>query len=91
MKDINLMPNEFYLTYFARTHNGQPIPNGGRIITRRASKAKPNGVLGKIFTDKNGVDRFIYWDKDAVSKTGWLGDWRHATNDPIEWTIKAIA
>tara|TARA_R100000808_G_scaffold1427_1_gene6478 strand:+ start:236 stop:502 length:267 start_codon:yes stop_codon:yes gene_type:complete len=88
MKDINNIPNEFYITYFARTHNGQPIKNGGKIITRRASKAKPNGALGKIFTDKNGTDRFIYWDKEAVSKTGWLGDWRHATG---EWTIKAIA
>ena len=79
MKDITKMPSEFYITYFAKKHK--------KIITRRASKGKPNGALGKIFTDKNGTDRFIYWDKDAVSKTGWLGDWRHATG---EGTIKAI-
>ena len=87
MKDINQMPKKFYITYFAKTHNGEPIKNGGKIITRTASAEKPNGVLGKIFTDKSGTDRFIYWDFDAENKSGGFGDWRHATG---QWTIKAI-
>mgnify|MGYP001177099153 FL=1 len=87
--DINNLPKNFYITYFARSHNGEPIKSGGKIITRRASKEKPDGVLGKIFTDKNGIDRFIYWDFDALNKkTNTLGDWRHATG---QWTIKAVA
>jgi len=89
MKDINNLPTNFYITYFAKTHNGEPIKNGGKIITRNASKTKPDGVLGKIFTDKNGTDRFIYWDFDAWNKkTRSFGDWRHATD---QWTIKAVA
>ena len=88
MKDITELPKKFYITYFAKTHNGEAIENGGKIITRTASAEKPNGVLGKIFTDKNGTDRFIYWDFDAWNKkTKELGDWRHATG---QWTIKAI-
>ena len=47
-----------------------------------------SGVLGKILTDKNGNDRFIYWDFDAENKNGGFGDWRQATS---QWTIKAIA
>jgi len=72
MKDINQMPKKFYITYFAKKHK--------KIITRTASAEKPNGVLGKIFTDKNGTDRFIYWDLDK-------DNWRHATSS---WKIKAI-
>ena len=35
------------------------------------------------------LDRFIYWDFDALNKkTNDFGDWRHATD---HWTIKAIA
>ena len=88
MKDINNYPKTFFITYFARTHNGEAIKNGGKFITRKASAQKPNGVLGKILTDKNGNDRFIYWDFDAENKTGGLGDWRQAVG---QWTIKAIA
>ena len=73
-------PNIF-ITYYARTHNGEAIKNGGTFITRKASAYKPNGVIGKMFTDKNGTDRFIYWDLDA-------GDWRHATGS---WKVKAVA
>ena len=54
------MPKKFYITYFAKKHQ--------KIITRTASAEKPNGVLGKILTDKNGNDRFIYWDFDAENK-----------------------
>ena len=81
MKDINALPQTFFITYYARTHNGEAIKNGGTFITRKASAYKPNGVLGKMFTDKNGTDRFIYWDLDA-------GDWRHATGS---WQVKAVA
>jgi hypothetical protein len=88
MKDINNYPKTFFITYFARTHNGEAIKNGGKFITRKASAQKPNGVLGKIFTDKNGTDRFIYWDFDAWNKkTNAFGDWRHATDT---WKVKAI-
>ena len=88
MKDINNYPKTFFITYFAKTHNGEAIKNGGKFITRKASAQKPNGVLGKIFTDKNGTDRFIYWDFDAWNKkTKAFGDWRHATNT---WSVKAI-
>ncbi len=72
--------NNFYITYFARTHNGKPIANGGKIITRKACEPNPKGTAGKMFTDKNGVNRYIYWDLDK-------GDWRHATG---KWNIKAI-
>ena len=88
MKDINELPQTFFITYYARTHNGEAIKNGGTFITRKASAYKPNGVLGKMFVDKNGTDRFIYWDFDAQNKSGGFGDWRHATG---EWTIKAVA
>jgi hypothetical protein len=41
-----------------------------------------------MFVDKNGVDRFIYWDFDALNKkTNDFGDWRHATG---QWSFKAI-
>ena len=79
MKDIKKLPSKFYITYYARKHES--------FITRKASPNKPNGVLGKIFTDKNGTDRFIYWDFDAENKTGGFGDWRHATG---QWSVKAI-
>ena len=89
MKDITQMPKKFYITYFARTHNGEAIKNGGKIITRTASAEKPNGVLGQILTDKNGNDRFIYWDFEAWNKkTKEFGDWRQATR---QWAIKEIA
>ena len=52
MKDIKKLPNKFYITYYARKHES--------FITRKASPNKPNGVLGKIFTDKMGqTDLFI--------------------------------
>ena len=38
----NQLPKTFYVTYFARTHNGQPIKNGGAIITRKGQWHKPN-------------------------------------------------
>ena len=77
MKDIKKLPSKFYITYYAKTHNGERIKGGGKFITRKASPNKPNGVLGKIFTDKNGTDRFIYWDLEA-------DNWRHATRS---WKI----
>ena len=88
MKDIKELPKTFFITYYARTHNGEEMENGGKFITRKASAQKPNGVFGKMFTDKNGTDRFIYWDFDAENKSGEFGDWRHATG---QWTVKAVA
>ena len=72
--------NNFYITYFAKTHNGKPIANGGKIITRKACEPNPKGTAGREFVDKNGTDNYIYWDLDK-------GDWRHATG---KWNIKAI-
>ena len=57
MKDITQLPKKFYITYFAKKHK--------KIITRTASAEKPNGVLGKIFTDKNGNPCYNFWDIDA--------------------------
>ena len=66
------LPKNFYITYFAKKHS--------KFITRKASATNTEGTAGKMFTDKNGTDRFIYWDLDK-------GDWRHATG---KWNIKAI-
>jgi hypothetical protein len=81
MKDINKLPQTFFITYYAKTHNGEPIKGGGKFITRKACEPNPKGTAGRMFTDKNGTDRFIYWDLDA-------GDWRHATGS---WQVKAVA
>ena len=70
----------FYITYFARTHNGKEYANGVKTITRKAQEPNPKGTAGREFTDRNGVNRYIYWDLDK-------GDWRHATG---KWNIKAI-
>ena len=64
--------NNFYITYFARTHNGKEYAEGVKMITRKAQEPNPKGTAGKMFTDKNGTDRFIYWDLDK-------DDWRQAT------------
>ncbi len=64
--------NNFYITYFAKKHS--------KFITRKASEPNPAGTAGKEFTDRNGVNRYIYWDLDK-------GDWRHATGN---WRIKRI-
>ena len=64
--------NNFYITYFAKKHS--------KFITRKASEPIPAGSAGKEFTDRNGVNRYIYWDLDT-------GDWRHATGN---WRIKRI-
>ena len=70
----------FYITYFAKTHNGKEYANGVKMITRKAQEPNPKGTAGREFVDKNGTDRFIYWDLDK-------GNWRHATG---KWNIKAI-
>ncbi len=64
--------NNFYITYFAKTHNGKPIANGGKIVTRKACEPNPKGTAGRKFVDRHGVDRYIYWDLEK-------NDWRHAT------------
>ena len=88
MKDIKELPKQFFITYYAKTHNGEEIKNGGKFITRKASAYKPNGVEGKMFVDKNGTHRFIYRDIDAWNKkTKAFGNWRHATG---QWSVKAI-
>ncbi len=33
MKDINNYPKTFFITYLAKTHNGEAIKNGGKFIT----------------------------------------------------------
>jgi len=66
------LPKNFFITYFAKKHS--------KFITRKASEPNPKGTAGREFTDRNGVNRYIYWDLDK-------GDWRHATG---KWNIKAI-
>ena len=74
------LPKNFYITYFAKKHS--------KFITRKASATNTEGTAGKMFTDKNGTERYIYWDLEARNKkTNELGDWRHATG---KWNIKAI-
>ena len=72
MDTIDKMPSSFFITYFANKYS--------KFITRKAQEPNPKGTAGKMFTDKNGTDRYIYWDLDR-------GDWRHATGN---WNIKAI-
>ena len=66
------LPKNFFITYFAKKHS--------KFITRKASEPNPEGTAGKEFTDRNGVNRYIYWDLDA-------GDWRHATG---KWSVYNI-
>ena len=33
--------NNFYITYFARTHNGEEYADGGKVITRKAQEPNP--------------------------------------------------
>ena len=65
-------PFNFYITYYANKHKTR--------ITRKAQEPNPIGTAGRLFTDRNGVDRYIYWDLDK-------GDWRHATG---KWKIRQI-
>ena len=56
--DLNNIPNNFMVTYFANKHK--------KVITRNGSWFKPNtDTVGKAFISKNGVVCFIYWDNDA--------------------------
>ncbi len=76
--DINNIPDNFVVTYFAKKHN--------KVITRNGSWLKPNtDTTGKAFISKNGVVCFIYWDLDATPDEKGL-QWRMAKN-PM--TIKA--
>ncbi len=76
----NQLPKTFYVTYFARTHNGQPIKNGGAIITRKGQWVKPDSdVTGKAFISAQGNICFIYWDLDAEPNEQGL-QWRMAKN-----------
>ena len=73
-------PFNFYITYFAKTHNGKEYAGGVKMITRKAQEPNPKGTAGRKFVDKNGTSRYVYWDLEARNKkTNELGDWRHAT------------
>ena len=76
--DLNNIPNNFVVTYFANKHK--------KVITRNGSWFKPNtDTVGKAFISKNGVVCFIYWDLDATPDEKG-NQWRMAKN-PM--TIKA--
>jgi len=78
----------FYITYFARTHNGKEYANGVKMITRKAQEPNPKGTAGREFVDKNGTSRYVYWDLEARDKkTNELGAWRHATG---KWSVYNI-
>ena len=68
----NQSPSSFYITYFAKTHNGKEYAEGVKMITRKAQEPNPVGTAGRKFVDRYGVDRYIYWDLEK-------NDWRHAT------------
>ena len=88
MDTLDKMPSSFFIPYFAKPHKGEQYPNGGKVITRKAQEPNPKGTAGRKFTDKNGTDRYIYWDLEARDeKTNALGAWRHATGN---WNIKAV-
>ena len=67
-----LIMSYFYITYYAKKHS--------KFVTRKASEPNPEGTAGREFVDKNGVNRYIYWDLEK-------NDWRHATGS---WKIKTI-
>ena len=77
--DINNIPENFVITYYANKHK--------KIITRNGSWTKPTDIMttGKAFISKNGVVCFIYWDNDAEPDEKG-NQWRMAKN-PM--TIKA--
>jgi len=77
--DLNNIPENFVITYFAKKHN--------KIITRNGQWTKPDDFMttGKAFISKNGVVCFIYWDCDAEPDEKG-NQWRMAKN-PM--TIKA--
>ena len=85
--DLNNIPDNFVVTYFAKTHNGEEIDGGGKVITRNGSWTKPTDFMttGKAFVSKNGIVCFIYWDNDAEPDEKG-NQWRMAKN-PM--TIKA--
>ena len=56
--------SNFYITYYAKKHS--------KFVTRKASEPNPEATEGREFLDKNGVNRYIYWDLEK-------NDWRHAT------------
>ena len=75
-----LILSNFYITYYAKKHS--------KFVPRKASEPNPEGTAGREFVDKNGVNRYIYWDLEAINKkTKEPGDWRHATGS---WKIKTI-
>ena len=76
--NLNNIPSNFVVTYYAKKHN--------KVITRNGSWFKPNtSTVGKAFISKNGVVCFIYWDNDAAPDEKG-NQWRMAKN-PM--TIKA--
>ena len=76
--DINNIPDNFVVTYYAKKHE--------KVITRNGSWLKPDtDTVGKAFVSKNGIVCFIYWDNDATPDEKG-NQWRMAKN-PM--TIKA--
>ena len=70
--DINNIPENFVITYYAKKHK--------KIITRNGSWLKPDtDTTGKAFISKNGVVCFIYWDNDATPDESG-NQWRMALN-----------
>ena len=68
---IDLIPETFYITYYARKHS--------KIITRKGLKFKPNtNTQGKYFVSKDETPCFIYWDCNAEPNENG-NQWRQAT------------
>ena len=60
----------FYITYFAKTHNGRKLEKG-RHITRLAKHDEKS----RYGTSKKGVPYYVYYDLDAhnyrTATTSW--------------------
>jgi len=71
-KEIQKLPDNFYITYYADKHK--------KIITRKGQWLKPDSdSTGKAFISAQGNICFIYWDLDAEPNEQGL-QWRMAKN-----------
>tara|TARA_R110002110_G_scaffold412262_1_gene638032 strand:- start:241 stop:504 length:264 start_codon:yes stop_codon:yes gene_type:complete len=68
---LNLLPETFYITYYAKKHS--------KIITRKGLKFKPNTqTQGRYQESADGTPRFWYWDCNAPANENG-NQWRQAT------------
>ena len=61
----------FYITYFARTHNGRKLEKG-KHITRRGKHDEKS----RYGTNKKGQPYYVYYDLDAHNYRCATGSWK---------------